>query len=163
MPRKLPALLAAGLVLALTTVTARAGAPDEDAKQIAVKVTTAGAAMFDARDAKGLALTYVEDARLEIIIKDKDSGELKTETKVGRAEIEAYYRELFGKSNEPIHARNAVEFARLLDADLLTISGVFEPDTERAEPLKLPFIQVRARRGGEWRVVSLQVYVVPQK
>ena len=87
-----PVLVVAGLALVALTVAA---APDEDAKQVAVKVTTAGAALFDARDAKGLALTYAEDARLEIIIKDKDSGELKTETKVGRAEIEAYYQELF--------------------------------------------------------------------
>ena len=158
MTRTPPFLLAAGLALTLSAAPSKA----EDAKQVAVKVTTAGAAMFDARDAKGLALSYAEDGRLEVISKEKDSGELKTETKVGRNEIEAYYRELF-KSDDVIHARNTVESARLLDAELLTITGIFEPNTESGTPLKLPFIQVRVRRGGEWRIVSLQLFIVPQE
>ena len=161
MSRQPSIVLVAGLALALAATTV-AQAQDDDAKKIAVQVTTAGAAMLDARDAKGLAQTYAEDARIEIISKDKDTGGLKTETKVGRAEIEGYYQEIL-KPGEAIHARNTVEFARLIDADLLTITGIFEPDTTKADPLKLPFIQVRARRGGEWRVVSLQVFVVPQK
>lgn len=156
------ARLAAVLAVTLAAATARADDPADEARRVAVKVTTAGAALFDARDAKGLALTYAEDARLEVIIRDKDSGELKTETKVGRAEIQGYYQELF-KSDHAIHARNTVEHARLLADDLLTISGVFEPNTEAADPLKLPFLQLRARRGGEWRVVSLQVFFIPGK
>ncbi|MCA1685481.1 MAG: hypothetical protein LC745_05750, partial [Planctomycetia bacterium] len=89
MPRKSLSALAAGLALVLTN--AAADAPGDDARKVAAKLTAAGAALFDARDAKSLALTYAEDARLEIISKDKDTGELKTETKVGRPEIEAYY------------------------------------------------------------------------
>ncbi len=157
------ARLAFGLIVTLAAAAAaRADDPAEEARRVAVKVTTAGAALFDARDAKGLSLTYVEDARLEVSIRDKDSGELKTETKVGRTEIEGYYQELF-KSDRAPHARNTVEHARLLGDDLLTISGFFELDTEAAESMKLPFLQVRARRGGEWRVLSLQVFVLFRK
>src|SRR4051812_14474222 len=116
MPTKPFATFAAALGLALVIPAAVARAED-DARQIAVKLTTAGAALFDARDAKGLAKTYAEDARLEIIGRDKDTGDLKTETKVGRAEVESYYQQHFNPSGA-IHARNTVEHARLLDPDL---------------------------------------------
>jgi hypothetical protein len=162
MPRRPFPPLAAVLALVLAGATAKAADPADDAREIAVKLTTAGAAMFDARDAKGLALTYNGDARLEIISKDKNSGELKTDTRVGRTEIEAYYAELF-KSDTALHARNTVEFARRIDPDLLLISGVFEPNTESADPMKLPFVQVRTRQDGAWRIVSLQLFFVPQK
>src|SRR4051794_35509698 len=67
--------ITAALVLTLGSVlasapAARADEKDDEAKAIARKVTTAGAALFDARDAKGLALTYTDDARLEIYSKD---------------------------------------------------------------------------------------------
>ncbi len=149
--------------LALLFVTvfasiARAEAPADDARAIAVKVTNIGAALFDARDARGLALTYAEDARLEILARDKDTGELKTETKVGRTEIEAYYEQTF-KSDGAIHARNTVEHARFLDPDLLLISGYFQPNTESTDSAKLPFSQLRDRKNGEWRIVNLQLFV----
>ena len=159
MPRNPLVLIVTGL---LAFAINGASASAEDAKAIAVKVTNAGAVLFDARDSKGLSLTYAEDARLEIISRDKDTGDLKTETRVGRAEIEAYYQQHF-KSDSPIHARNQVEYARLLDPDLLTISGIFEPNTESSEAFKLPFNQVRARQNGEWRIVSLQLFIMLQK
>jgi hypothetical protein len=154
--------LALGLGLALAPAAARADDKADDAKAIAVKVTTAGAAMFDARDAKGLAMTYTDDARLEVFGKDRETGSLKVETKVGRAEIEGYYESLFKNTGE-IHAKNTVEHARRLDADLITFSGVFEPNAESAEPLKVPFTQVRTREGDAWKIVSLQIFIVLKK
>jgi ketosteroid isomerase-like protein len=165
MSRHTFASLAVMISVALSLAAGRAAmsrAVDDPAKEIAVKVTTAGAAMFNARDAKGLALTYTDDARLEIYSRDNATGSLKTETRVGRADIESYYASLF-KSDDVPHARNTVEHARLIEPDLLTIIGVFEPNTEAAEPLKLPFVQVRARQGDSWKIVNLQIFILPQK
>ena len=165
MPRRSSAAVAAVLSIAVAAGAAargQAGKAGDEARAVADKVTAAGAAMFDARDAKGLAATYAADARLEIISREEGAATLKTETRVGRADIQAYYDELF-KGEGSIHARNTVEHARLIDPELLTIQGVFEPNAENAQALKLPFLQVRARQGGAWKIVSLQVFVVTQK
>jgi ketosteroid isomerase-like protein len=151
--------LALTLCLTLLATPALRADDQDDPKAIAVKVTAAGAALFDARDAQGLAQTYADDARLDIYSKDKDTGALKLETKVGRAEIQASYEMMF-KTLETIHARSTIEHARRLDADLIAFSGVFEPNTESTEPLKLPFTQVRARHGDSWKIVSLQLFIV---
>jgi hypothetical protein len=155
-----PLALALGLVLA-SAPSARADEKDDEARAIARKVATAGAAMFDARDAKGLALTYTEDARLEIYGKDS-AGALKVENKVGRAEIEAYYAEHF-KNTGAINAQNTIDHARWLDSDLITFTGTFVPDTKAEEPLRLPFTQVRVRQGDAWKIVSLQLFIIPKK
>lgn len=152
-------LFALVFTLALAPVAARA---DDDAKAIAVKATAAGAALFDARDAKGLAATYADDARIEVYSKDKDSSALKVEPKVGRAEIQAYYEEIF-KTLSTLHAKNTVENVRRIDGDLIVFSGVFEPDAESAESWKVPFTQIRARQGDAWKIVSLQIFIVPKK
>jgi hypothetical protein len=152
--------LALGLAVALTLPAVADDSADE-AKVIAVKATSAGAAMFDARDAKGLALTYTEDARVEIFNRES-TGAMKVEIKTGRAEIEGYYESLF-KNSGAVHAKNTIEHARKIDADLIAFSGVFEPNSESAEPLKLPFMQVRIRQGDHWKILSLQLFVVPQK
>lgn len=162
MSRRLPPT-ALALALGFCALSAgRADDPADDPKAVALKVTAAGAAMFDARDAKGLALTYADDARLDVYSKEKGSTALKVETKVGRAEIQAFYEELF-KNPGQVHARSTVEHARRLDDDVIAFSGVFEPNTENAEPLKLPFTQVRARQGDAWKIVSLQLFILPQK
>ena len=158
MTRRTLALLAA--LAAAPPAAAPADAPD-DAKAVAEKVTTAGASMFDARDAKGLADTYVDDARFDLILREPGTGSLKTETRTGRADIQAYYENLFRGDQNP-HARNTVEYARFVGPDLLLIAGVFEPDTEAPEPRRLPFTQVRRKQAGAWRVVSLQLIVTPK-
>lgn len=151
---------AAASVLALSLAPMPAARAD-DARQIAEKVTKTGAALFDARDAKGLAATYTENARLEVISREKDTGALKIDVKVGRTEVESYYENLF-KNNSPVHARNTIEFARLIGPDVITFTGVFVPDTEAAEPLRLPFVQVREKQGDDWRIVSIQVFIAPR-
>ena len=78
------------------------------------------------------------------------------------AEIQAYYESIL-KSDNPIHAKNVVEHARLIQPDLLLITGIFTPDTEAGDPLNLPFVQTRQRQGDAWRIVTLQIYIFPQK
>jgi hypothetical protein len=135
---------------------------DEQAKAIAVKVTTAGATTFDTKDAKAMAATYTDDAQLHWVTRNKDTGSLETETKRGRAEVEGFYADLF-KGTDTFHAKNTVEFARWISDDLLMIAGVFEPDSQAAEPLKLPFVQVRVRQGDAWRIMSLHLFFAPKK
>ena len=67
------------LAIALTCpLFVRAAEPkDEEAKAIAVKVTTAGATLFDAKDAAALAATFTEEARLEATYKSKDESSSK--------------------------------------------------------------------------------------
>jgi hypothetical protein len=154
MTRRLIAPAAALLTLALCS-TAWA----DEARDLAEKATRAGEALFNVRDAKGLAATYTEAARLDVISREKDTGVLKVETRIGRAEIESFYESLFKGGQQP-HAQNTIEFARTIGDDLLTFTGVFIPDTEAAEPLRLPFVQVREKQGDVWRIVSLQLFVV---
>jgi hypothetical protein len=151
------------LTLAAVVLPVRADDKADDPKAVATKVTSAGAAMFDARDAKGLSQTYTDDARLEVYSKESgDGSSLKIETRVGQAEVKAYYDELF-KMDGAVHARNTVEAARYIGDDLLEFAGIFEPNTEAVEPLKLPFHQLRKRSGDSWKIVSLQLFIVPKK
>lgn len=154
--------LPAGAFTAVLMLTSLASAQtDDQAKAIAVKVTTAGAAAFDTKDAKAMAATYTDDAQLHWVTRNKDSSAIETESKRGRAEIEAFYVELF-KGADAFHAKNTVEYARWISDDLLMIAGVFEPDTQSAEPMKLPFVQIRIRQGDAWRIMSLQVFFAPK-
>jgi uncharacterized protein (TIGR02246 family) len=151
--------LAAVLPLLLAPA-ARALAPAEDeARALAVKVTTEGAAKFNTRDAKAMAATYLDDAELTLISREKDTGAFKTEVTRGRADIEAFYEKFF-KDTQEVRAKNTVEYARLLDPEMLLISGVFEPDTQSADPLRLPFVQVRVKQGDAWRIARLQLFIV---
>ena len=152
--------LAVGLTAPLFV---RAAEPkDEEAKAIAVKVTTAGATLFDAKDAAALAATFTEEARLEATYKGKDDNSSKTEVKQGRTQIEAYYRELF-KGDATFHAKNTVEYAREISPNLILFAGTFVPDSQSTEPLKIHFVQVRSKQGEEWRVVSMQVFLAMDK
>jgi hypothetical protein len=157
MLRYTTAALAAALVLSTTAV---ALAADDADREIAVKALTAGAAMFDTKDAKGIAATYADDAVLTIVGKEKDTGDLKTQVKNGRGEIEAYYRDDIFKPDSTYHARNTVEYTRKLAPDLLLIAGYFEPDTQSNSSMKLPFVQVRQKQGDTWRIKTLSLYII---
>jgi ketosteroid isomerase-like protein len=144
-----------GLALALP-LTAQA----QDAKKLAREVLDQGAALFDARNAANLSASYTEDARLFLVSKDKDKGKYEITTKEGRSEIEGFYSDLFGGAdpNEKTTSRNTVEFARLVEPDLLVIHGFFEPTT--AKPDKCPFVQVRVKKGDRWLIQSLRLFAV---
>lgn len=158
-----PHIFLLSLTIAVTLGLSRsASADDAEAKAIAVKVTTAGAALFDAKDAAALAATYVEDAKIELITKDESTKEYKGEIKSGRGEVEAYYKELF-KGDSTFHSKNTVEFAQELRPDLILFTGYFIPDTQSAEPLKIPFVQTRVKQGQDWKILSLKLFVVLEK
>jgi ketosteroid isomerase-like protein len=156
------AVLALALSLAPSNTPATAGAADNDdsAKAVAVKALNAGAALFDAKDAKGLAETYTDDAVLTIVTRDKESGQIKKEVKNGRPDIEAYYQELF-KSDSTYHSKNTVEYARWAGTGVLTIVGVFDFDTQSANSTKVPFVQTRVKQGEAWKIIDLQVFFLP--
>ena len=152
------------LAIALTCpLFVRAAEPkDEEAKAIAVKVTTAGATLFDAKDAAALAATFTEEARLEVTFKTKDESTSKVEVKQGRTQIEAYYREFF-KNDGTFHAKSTIEYAREISPDLILFAGTFVIDSQAPESFKIHFVQVRSKHGEDWRVVSMQVFVALDK
>jgi len=143
--------------LALLASPARA---EDEATKLAVKLTTAGAATFDTKDAKAMAAYYTDDAQVLVVSKEKDTGAIKTEAKRGRGEIEDFYRELF-KDAGTIRSKNTVTHARRIDPDLLLIVGDFQPDLVDND-FKLPFVQVRVRQGDRWLISSLQIIIVPK-
>ena len=157
--RFLFAALAAAATLSLAPPPASAR-PDEAAdRAAAAKALNAGAALFDAKDAKGLAATYADDGVLKVVTREKDSGDLKVETKRGRAEIEEAYRE-FLKGDQTYHAKNTIEHVRKIGSDVLLIAGLFTPDDQAAEPMKFAFVQVRKKVGDAWKIMDLQVFIL---
>lgn len=129
----------------------------EDARTLATEILNKGSATFDSRDAKALADTYTEGAKLTLVVKDRDSGTWKSLGKEGRAEIEESYRDLFKNGGEPTTSRNTVEFATRVAPDLLVIQGTFEPDVTRGK--KYTFVQERTEQGGRWLISNLRLYV----
>ncbi len=133
---------------------------DDEAKKIAVKVTTAGAATFDSLNASAMAAYYVEDARLSLVTRDGD--DFKTEHHNGRGEVEAFYAKLF-ENRETIKSYNDVAAARLLASDVLTIDGTFDVNTLKPDSPKIPFHQVRVKQGDKWQILSMEIFFVPAK
>ena len=155
---------AAVLALALVLSSTPASAVDtpEAAKAVAEKALKAGAALFDSKDAKGLAETYADDAVLTIVTRDKDTRLVKKDVRNGRPDIEAFYQQMF-TSESMFHAKNTVEHARWAGEDAVTIVGVFETDATSADSMKLSFVQTRVKQGGAWRIIDLQVFFLPEK
>jgi ketosteroid isomerase-like protein len=151
------AVLAVALPLSLRTAAA-----GDDAKAQAEKLLTAGAKMFEAKDAKGLAATYTGDAAITAVTREKDSGKLKTEVTRGRADIEKTYGDMF-KGDATFHAKNTIEYARWAGPDILVVAGHFEPDTQSSEPIKVPFVQVRVKEGDAWKIANLQLFILLEK
>ncbi len=82
------------MVFVLTAQVARSQDSDE-ARKLAEKLTTEGAATFVTKNAPAMAGFYAENAQLMMISKEKGTNEVKVETRKGRAEIEGFYRHLF--------------------------------------------------------------------
>src|SRR5207249_9365254 len=140
-------VILAAVLLALPS--ARGQGPSEEAMSLATKLTKEGAATFDTKDAKAMAASYTEDAQVGLVGKDQDKGGYKLTAYKGRAEIEKLYEDIF-KDAEEIHSKNTVDYARLLQPDLLLIAGTFEVSKKGSEPAKFPFVQVRFKQGDSW-------------
>ena len=147
------------LSLALLLPTA-APADDTDAKTLAQDILTKGAAMFDTRDAAAMAASYMEDAEAVLVIKDKDTGTYKTQVSRGRSAIERGYQNIFKDRKPGTKSRNLVEYAHFVGADLLIVHGSFTLDVRQG--VSFPFVQVRAKKGDKWLIMSLQVFVVSE-
>jgi len=150
--------LALALALGLFS-TARAD--DKDAKTLAQEILDKGAKLFDKHDATVMAATYTEDAQIDLIEKDKSTGEIKINVKTGRSEIESFYRDLFKNARESTTSKNTVEFARLLSSDVMLIEGTFQPETDKE--LKVPFVQMRIKQNDKWLMRTLHLYVLPKE
>jgi hypothetical protein len=138
-----------------------AEADDTDAKNLAQDILTKGAALFDVRDAAAMAATYVEDAEVIIVIKDKDTGTFKTQVSRGRSAIENGYQNIFKDRKPGTKSRNLVEYAHFVGTDLMIVHGSFTLDVSQG--VSLPFVQVRAKRGEKWLIMSLQIFVVSEQ
>src|SRR5262249_20573601 len=106
------------LAVSLSLVTGTARADDDEAKATAEKLLTAGARLFDAKDAKGLADTYTDDAVIIGLTREKDTRKIKTDVVRGRDAIEKTYRDLF-KGDTTFHARNTVKHVHRVAPDVL--------------------------------------------
>ena len=160
--------LAFTVALAIAVVSAgsiRAAGPEQDqpadeATALAVKLTEQGAATFDTFNAKAMADYYLEDA--EIALVTREEGGLKFQTQKGRAEIEKFYADMF-KKPETIKSRNTVEYAKLIAPDVLVIAGTFDTNTLKPDSPKVPFYQVRVKKGDQWLMSSVRIFVLPRK
>lgn len=145
--------------LALALLAAPATRAADDAKSIAERVTTEGAKTFDTLDAKAMAAYYLDDARLTLI--SKEDGVLKVQVNKDRGEIEAFYAKLFEKP-ETIKSRNTVDRATFLGAGVLAIDGTFDINTLDPNSYKVPFHQVRVNKDGKWRILLMEISVLPK-
>ena len=150
------ALLSAVLLLPIA-----ARADDEDARRVAQEVLDKGASLFDARDAAALAATYTVDAEICVVGQDQGSRSYKTQVIRGRQAIENAYQTLFKGQQSQAKSKNHVEAAKLIRPDLLAIYGRFQPDASQEG--NIPFIQVRTKDGDKWLMMSLQLFIVPEK
>ena len=131
--------------------------PADEATALAVKLTEQGAATFDTFNAKAMADYYLDDAEIAMVTR-RQSG-LKVQTYKGRAEIEKGYADVF-KKPETIKSRNTVEYAKFLAPDILVIAGTFDLNTLKPDSPKVPFYQVRVKKGDQWLMSSLRVFFV---
>jgi ketosteroid isomerase-like protein len=132
----------------------------DEAMKLAKKITDEGAATFSKADAKAMVAYYTEDAK--VFFDAREENEIKVKVYDGHAEIENFYADLF-KDPTKVHGKNTVEYARLLASDVLVIAGTFVPNANEAEPIKVPFYQVRIKKGDKWLINSLRIFFVPEK
>lgn len=161
MTRTLLAALAVVLSLSLS-LSLPATAADDETKATAEKLLAAGEKMFDAKDAKGLAATYTDDAVITTLSRENNAREIKTKTYIGRETIEKAYVDLF-KGDATLHAKNTIKHVYRIAPDVLAIAGEFCPDTQASDPAKVPFVQVRVKQGDAWKIASLQLLLLLDK
>ncbi len=135
-------------------------APAEDPVVVTNQILTAGAALFDKHDAAAMAATYVENGAVELYLKDRDSDTYKRDLYSGRAAVQEGYAKVFKNATPSMKSRNVVDSARFIAPTVLFIQGTFQPDTNKVDTI--PFVQVRVRDGGDWKILSMQLYALPK-
>jgi hypothetical protein len=151
-----------GLLLGLGGITAlyAQGPAADEAMKLAKKLTDEGAATFSKADAKAMVAYYSEDAK--VFFNAREDNEIRVKVYDGRAEIENFYADLF-KDPSKVRGKNTVEYAKMLASDVLVIAGTFVPNEDEADPIKVPFYQVRIKQGDKWLINSLRIFFVPEK
>jgi uncharacterized protein (TIGR02246 family) len=154
--------LVLGLLIGACLVSTAPGQDqgNDEAMKLAQKLTTEGATTFNKADAKAMSAYYVDDAKM--YLQSKEDDEVSEKEYAGREEIEKFYADIF-KDPGTIQAKNTVEYARLLAPDTLVIAGTFVPNEAADKPLKVPFYQVRVKRGDKWLIHRLRIFVLPEK
>jgi hypothetical protein len=135
-------------------------APAEDPLVVSKELLTAGARLFDKHDAATMAATYVENGEVELYLKNRDSDTYKRDLYSGRTAIQEGYAKVFENATPTMKSRNVVDSARFIAPTVLVIQGTFQPDTNKVDTV--PFVQIRVRDGGEWKILSMQLYVLPK-
>ena len=131
---------------------------EPDAKTLAQEILDKGSALFDTRDAAAMAATYRDSAEIHLITRSRDSSEVKTEVRRGKAEIESGYADVFKDRKPETKSKNVVEYATFLASDVMVIHGTFHLDT--AAGLKVSFVQLRVKVGGQWLIQRLELIYV---
>lgn len=133
---------------------------DDDAKAIAEKVTTEGAKTFDTCDADAMTAFYLDNAQLTVLT--KENGALEAQVHKGKSEVKAFYARIF-ENPQTIKSRNTVEHAKFLGDDALAIDGTFDVNTLDPNSFKIPFHQVRVKKDGKWRVLLMEISILPKE
>jgi hypothetical protein len=151
-----------GLLLGLNPIHAASAQdqPADEAMKLAKKLTDEGAETFSKADAKAMAAYYTDTAK--VFFDTREESGISVKVYDGRDEIEKFYADLF-KDPSKVHGKNTVEYARLLASDVLVIAGTFVPNENAADPIKVPFYQVRLKQGDKWLIDSLRIFFVPEK
>jgi hypothetical protein len=146
------------LALPLLPTTARAAA-DDDAKTLAQSILDAGSKLFDTRNARAMAETYLEDGVIYTCFPEPETHVYKKDVTRGHADIEAGYAKIFADRPADTKSKNIVESAKRMGADLLMIQGRFVLDVAQPENT-VEFVQVRQKQGDAWKVMTMQLFAV---
>jgi hypothetical protein len=148
--------------LAVLTFLATANSANQDdpkAHALAQDILNNGAALFDNRDSAQLAATFRDDSVITLIKKSSDDDKIVTEKVTGKNDIEKSYADIFKDRDPDHHCRNTVEYAHFLSENLLLIQGRFALNRDQGDSIQ--FVQVRAREGADWKVVTMQLFELP--
>lgn len=138
----------------------------DDVRNLAQRLVDENSVLVNAKDDASLAETFTEDATITLVCKDPDTGHYMVEvrdTGVNRWNIRQLYLDMHSgllPENGPgkkIASKNIVEYASMIEPDLLVIHGYFQPWQDEA--MRWPFIQVRRKHGDKWLTMSNRVFL----
>ena len=155
----MPVSLILSTGLWLNVLTAVVALPQQEARDLAHELLTTGAALFDKHDAAAMASSFMENGEIQMLLKQQDGSGFKRDARTGRTAIQEGYAEVFKNVTPEMRSRNVVESARYIGNDLLEISGTFTPNVDKPDD-SVPFVQVRVRNGGAWKIQSVHIYVL---
>ena len=131
---------------------------DDPAMTIASRVTSEGAQALSSGDVEALVDSYTDGGEVISYLAGKDSSAIDVQSKHGTEAIRKLYGQL--ESDKPFSATNRVDYARLLNPDLLVAAGTLTLRSGDANELQIPFVQYRAKTEADrWQVVLMQIFL----